>query len=126
MEPRGRRTSGFSPVSLRSRGLDLKAPGCNFHKSRTVQNKVLSNITSSNITSSNITSSNITSYAGKQIYIINSDLLESVLDCWMFSTSSCVTLFSYLSSIKGFLMTRVNPEHEEHAEGLKIKRPGFT
>lgn len=27
--------------------------------------------------------------------------------------SSCVTFFSYLPSIKGFLMTRVNPEHEE-------------
>ncbi|GAA6073592.1 uncharacterized [Tachysurus ichikawai] len=41
MDPRGRRTSGFSPVSLNSRGLDLTAPGCDFHKSRTVQNKVL-------------------------------------------------------------------------------------
>lgn len=40
--------------------------------------------------------------------------------------SSCVTLFSYLPSIKGFLMTRVNPEHEERRVGLKIKRPGFT
>ncbi|KAG7315018.1 hypothetical protein KOW79_021106 [Hemibagrus wyckioides] len=31
----------FSPVSLHSCGLDLTAPGCHFHKSRTVQNKVL-------------------------------------------------------------------------------------
>lgn len=40
--------------------------------------------------------------------------------------SSWVTLFSYLPSIKGFLMTRVNPEHKECCVGLKIKRPGFT
>lgn len=31
----------FSPVSLHSRGLDLTAPGCHFHKIRTVQNNVL-------------------------------------------------------------------------------------